>query len=432
VRNPNEPRNSYLRRVQGWNPSVNLPEPTDPDEAPGGGAAGKSGIDVLIVDDDEHVLEAIGDALRSGTADPDPDPDPDPGTDRRNADRAPQDAGRAHGSSGPAPAAGPRRIHHAPDLATARRILDQRPIDLVLADIKLADGDGLDFAGELRRTHPLVRTIIITGHPSVDHAVEAMRCGAVDFLSKPLDVNDLNQRVDRALALQRNDAQRAQRMQRLRRLCKQLNSARHEVTQQVDILCNDLVTAYQELAGQMQALELTSDLRTTLNDELDLEQTMRRVLEFVIQRVGPTNAVIFLPSAEDGYSVGGYVNYAMEKQAMPIQLGQLAVHAAPCIGEEPEVTWLTTDQEIADWLEAEAHWLGGQHVLTVGCCDEDDGEVLATLLLFRPAAEPYQPADVELLEALAPLLTRHLVRLIRIHHRHKDLFDDEDEGGAFL
>lgn len=377
-----DPLKNFLSDPPGLNHPLDLPESAI--DAP-------SGISVLVVDDDQSVLEAIGDALK-----------------RDN-----------------------RRVHHAADLGGARRILGSEPIDLVLVDIKLSDGDGLAFAAELRQSHPLVRTIIITGDPSVDRAVEAMRSGAVDFLSKPLDVSDLNRRVDHALQRQRDDAQREVRMQRLRRLCKQLNTARHEVTQQVDILCNDLVTAYQELAGQMQALEITADLRNTLSQELDLEQTMRRVLEFLIQRVGPTNAVVFLPSADAGYSVGGYVNYSMDKSVLPIQLGELATHLAPVLGDENESIWLTSDREIEDWLGDEARWLAGNHLIATACCDEDDDEVLASVLLFRPSNEPFQPANLELMDALAPLLTRHLVRLIRIHHRHKDLFDDDGDT-AFL
>jgi DNA-binding NtrC family response regulator len=57
--------------------------------------------------------------------------------------------------------------------------------DLVLTDLHLTDGSGLDVAEIVRREHPTVCTIFMTGRATVADAVEAMRVGAWDFLVKP-------------------------------------------------------------------------------------------------------------------------------------------------------------------------------------------------------------------------------------------------------
>jgi DNA-binding response OmpR family regulator len=350
-------------------PTVN---PTDP-------------FHILIVEDDADVREAIGDAITAST----------------------------------------RTIHHADSVAAARDLLDRQPIDLVLIDVGLPDGDGIAFAGDLQQTHPLTHAIVVTGHASVDRAVEAMRVGVVDFLSKPLNINQLNQSVGDALNRQRDHARREQRLGRLRRLCKQLNQARHEITQQVDILCNDLVTAYQELANQVQSIELTGDLRSVLTQELDLEQVLRRTLEFILQRIGPTNAVVFLPGKGGGYTVGGYVNYSFDKGSARVLLQQLAEVAGPAIAEDAEPVHLADPEALGAWLDADLPLLDGQDVLAAPCLDEDE-DVLALLMLFRDAGEPFDHTHVDILAAICPVLARHLVKVIHIHHRAKDLFEEED------
>src|SRR5690606_37867773 len=135
---------------------------------------------------------------------------------------------------------------------------------------------------------------------------------------------ELNQRVDAAIDRHRRDAQREQRTKRLRRLCRKLNEAREEVTQQVDVLCNDLVTAYQELANQMQQVVQTSEYAGLIRDELDLEGLLRKTLEFLVHKAGACNAAIFLPATADEYSLGGYVNYDCTSDSADILLQHLA------------------------------------------------------------------------------------------------------------
>lgn len=360
-------------------------------------AADSQLLHVLVVEDDHDVAAAISDAVAR-----------------------------------PAPGSQPRRVHQADCLEQARHVLSHQPINLVLIDLSLPDGNGLLFAEELRRDHPHIRAMIVTGQATFTAALAAMRAGAVDFIAKPLNVIDLNQRIDAALHLQRRDQQAAQRVSRLRRLCRELNQARHQISQQVDVLCADLVTAYQDLASQVQHIELVSDLRSSLADELDLEQTLRRTLEFLVAKVGPANIAIFLPASDGAHSVGGYVNYSYEREQMPLVLDYLVDHLAPRLNDSEDIVHLTSDSQCAEFLDLDetSAWLEGRHMLAIACRDET-GETLASIALFRDGAEPFADDILELLEAAAPLLASHLVKVIRIHHRHHDLFGDEqeDEGG---
>jgi DNA-binding NtrC family response regulator len=73
-------------------------------------------------------------------------------------------------------------------LADARAALSRSAPDVVLLDVNLPDGSGLELLEELA-DHPTTVTVIITGHGSVDAAIDAMRAGAVDYLTKPIDLD---------------------------------------------------------------------------------------------------------------------------------------------------------------------------------------------------------------------------------------------------
>ena len=87
----------------------------------------------------------------------------------------------------------------ASELGEAMAAVDRKPYDLVLADIRLADGDGFDLLAHCRKTRPETAVIMLTGYGSVESAVEAIRLGAFDFLTKPLIDEELEMAIDRAL-----------------------------------------------------------------------------------------------------------------------------------------------------------------------------------------------------------------------------------------
>jgi DNA-binding NtrC family response regulator len=85
-------------------------------------------------------------------------------------------------------------------LAEARALCDQVKPRLVLLDLQLPDGDGLELLDTLRRDAPDSRVIVITANGSINRAVQAMRAGAFDFLVKPFDEGRLLSAVQNALA----------------------------------------------------------------------------------------------------------------------------------------------------------------------------------------------------------------------------------------
>ena len=76
--------------------------------------------------------------------------------------------------------------------------LDKTEIDVVILDIKMPGMDGIETLRELKKRHPLVEVILLTGHGAVDTAVEGMKLGAFDYLLKPADFEDMLTKLENA------------------------------------------------------------------------------------------------------------------------------------------------------------------------------------------------------------------------------------------
>ena len=89
----------------------------------------------------------------------------------------------------------------AEDYNNATRLLHDETFDLCLTDMKLPDGDGIALVEHIQQHCPNTPTAVITAHGSIDLAIKAMKCGAFDFVSKPVSLETLRNLVDKALTL---------------------------------------------------------------------------------------------------------------------------------------------------------------------------------------------------------------------------------------
>src|SRR5690349_14719258 len=89
----------------------------------------------------------------------------------------------------------------AGDIGTAQKLLRNGTFDLCLTDMRLPDGDGLDLVGWIQENKPQVPVAVITAHGNVESAVRALKLGAFDFVSKPLDLGVLRKLVGSAIRL---------------------------------------------------------------------------------------------------------------------------------------------------------------------------------------------------------------------------------------
>ena len=90
-------------------------------------------------------------------------------------------------------------VFTASSVAEAIRALERNPVDLVITDMKMPGVTGLDLVRHVRENLPDTGVIVITGYPSVDGAVEAMKTGAEEYVSKPFTSKELSAAISRVL-----------------------------------------------------------------------------------------------------------------------------------------------------------------------------------------------------------------------------------------
>src|SRR5690606_37506834 len=97
----------------------------------------------------------------------------------------------------------------ARNLREALDWLAREPFDLCLTDMRLPDGTGLDLVQYIQQRHPQVPVAMITAYGSLDTAINALKAGAFDFLTKPVDLGRLRELVATALRLRSSESQEA-------------------------------------------------------------------------------------------------------------------------------------------------------------------------------------------------------------------------------
>ncbi len=318
----------------------------------------------------------------------------------------------------------PSKIFQATSIAEAKRIIDRESISLLVADVKLPDGDGTSLIQHLQNVQPHAGAMIITGNATLEGSVSSFRSGAIDYLSKPFTATQFAERVSKAIAYQDGVARTEKRLVRLKSAVRKLNNARRMVSKKVDLLCNDLVTAYGDLARQFEDVRVKENFRKTVESATDLEQMLCHTMDWILRSAGYCNIAVFLAGEDASFELGAYMKYTVQgTKSLTDALKQGIVDQ---VVRDEFIQW--NDREAADALSpAELDHIPNYGVMAVNSTYL--GESLATIILFRDGKSPFSADDAAMLRAIAPLFAQVLTTLAK-----REVIDGEDgmveEDGA--
>jgi len=338
---------------------------------------------VLIVDDESDIVEFLGDALS------------------RNVDC---------------------KFASAGTVAQAAHAMQSQPVDLLIVDLNLPDGDGSELLAALRQKHPLASAIVVTGSPSVETAVSALRDGAVDFLAKPFTIDEFLRRIRTALHRNALRAKSENRIDRLRVAVRRLNDARRLVTKKVDLLCNDLVAAYGDLSRQLDLVRTTESFRGIITSSDDLEQMLCHSMDWMLRQMGYANVAIWLAGPEPDFQLGAYMKYTIAGD--PVMTEAMRDGLLQIVRREGLVH-LDAEEAAKVLTTAELVHLRGQTILAIHCTYL--GESLASIVLMRDGDKPFTPEDVTTLRAIGPVFAVALATMVRGQEDGEPEFEEEPE-----
>ena len=131
--------------------------------------------------------------------------------------------------------------------ATARAMVREVEYDLVLTDLRLEDGDGLDVLKAVRERYPETVTIMLTGYASLESAIQALRAGAYDYLVKPSEVEELRVTVARGLERRRLGQEVRLRVTELERANREIADLNSSLQRRIDEATAELKERYEQL-----------------------------------------------------------------------------------------------------------------------------------------------------------------------------------------
>lgn len=81
----------------------------------------------------------------------------------------------------------------------AVELIKSQPVQVALIDLKMPGIDGIETLKKIKETNPNTPSIIMTGYPTLESSIEALRCGAYDYVMKPFKLNELKGSLEKAL-----------------------------------------------------------------------------------------------------------------------------------------------------------------------------------------------------------------------------------------
>jgi FixJ family two-component response regulator len=309
------------------------------------------------------------------------------------------------------------RVIAVDSVTAARRLIETETIDLLVTDVNLPDGDGTMLIDHLSRHRPGAGAVVMASAASIDQSVRVFRNGAIDYLPKPFTADTFSERILKAVRYQHGVQRTEKRLSRLRSAVRKLNTARRMVSKKVDLLCNDLVTAYGDLARQFEDVRVRENFRSTISAAQDLEQMLCHAMDWILRQAGYTNIAIYLAGDDGTVELGAYMKYTIQgSKSLTDALKQGVVEQTL---RDEFVHY--TDRDAAEHLSpAELDHVANYAVMSVNSTYL--GESLGVITMFRDGKTPFTAEDAATLRTIAPIFAHVLTQLAR-----QDIADDIDD-----
>lgn len=158
----------------------------------------------------------------------------------------------------------------------AIELLNKQAFELVITDLRMESIGGIELLEKIKFTDPQIAVIILTGHASIQTAIDALRLGASDYLIKPINVEELRIRVKKALERQELERRLTEAERRIMYNAT-ITTANHEINQPLTVILSGADMIRMEL-------EKTGSLNTKIGNYLQLIQRAGHRIANILRR----------------------------------------------------------------------------------------------------------------------------------------------------
>lgn len=300
--------------------------------------------------------------------------------------------------------------------------MDRQPFDLVLTDLSLPDADGKWLIEKIRRRRPGTGVIVLSEDGSAQGILDAVRAGADDFLSKPLDAGKVIERVNHLLAGTSRVRSNARWRRRTATHLRRLRNRRRRLAEQVELVCRDLVGGYRRTVEKLLELQTQQDCRAAIDGQLQIKPLLGTILRYLSDTFNGASGAVFLfpftaARARLFTTAGGGppANIQDYDQALIKGIIQRTLQSGvPLLGSYT----YDFDQAAADGSDSAQPFAGlsPRSLLATGLYVR--GRPIAALVLQRRRQNPFTSQDAKLLDRLTGPLVNSIDLALRLESKN--------------
>jgi DNA-binding NarL/FixJ family response regulator len=321
------------------------------------------------------------------------------------------------------------RAGRAPE---AVRRLRGRVFDMVLLDCSSLGARTTRIARAVRLASPGASVVVMSVPEDVAVIAGLVRAGVHDVLPAQSDWSapELVERV-RTLAARAVSARlEHERLTVLESACRRLSRERTELEAQLLQMANGLAAAEQSACEREERASLSSEFRTLVAQETDIDSVISIGGHYLVARMGATNAALFVLDS-DRWRLGGYVRDDLARRAAGGLLDHIADTWCTRIAAHPGCVRISPAELAPEGWAAMSGLLPGRHVLAFACYGQDGALIahpVAAVVLFRDASRPFGPECIRAADALAPAFGAAIDRVRRVLSRARPSWPAEPPG----
>jgi signal transduction histidine kinase/CheY-like chemotaxis protein len=264
---------------------------------------------------------------------------------------------------------------------SALQLLESGSFDLLLTDINLPGVDGLEVVARAKKFDPEIVVLVITGYASTSSAIDALRHGAYDYITKPFDLWNVDQVVTRGIQARRLK-------QENRRLLEYLTSANEELQRHEEILREKVRIATRQMATLY-------EVGQQISESLNLTETLEVIVKKAVSLTGARMGLVLLNQQNTG-QLAGIVGHGLDPELVG------AFRVRPGEGLNGAVAQSRTAEYrhgLADAAAEPLRRLGASAALVVPLVSK--GQLIGLLDVLDKDGGPFLQEDLDVLSLFA-------------------------------
>jgi DNA-binding response OmpR family regulator len=325
-------------------------------------------------------------------------------------------------------------VVHAGTMKAAEIALEQGAYRLIVVDCD-ANNSVVESISEFTSLlSPKTPTIGFTTSRSQTLVMNMMRNGASDVFCLPRDLGVVKERIELAMSKNTNMQEATKKYDEIQRLYNEVHQAHGAAVEEIESLSHTLANGQCVQDQKMRLVAMAAEFRTLVSQELEFESMLRTSLEYLLHRLGPTNAAVYIREGEVGWGVGAYINYDRQGENYSEFLQTLGEQACTTVSQEKTLRVFTDGNSFTNWIDTDELDFEGNEVLSIGCFDGE--KCMAVIVFFRSDSKRFDDESLKIVETISPLFGSQLGSILKIHRRAEttwpsESLDNEDDDWSF-